>query len=364
MAQRIGATGTINATGWHAGVQATLALVLVLAFTGCGITRCTDTGRTATEQLLISNSVDQVVSEMDFTPLAGKTVYFEPKYLDGVTDKGYLISSIRQQLLASGCLLQEDRARATYVVEARAGGVGTDRKDLVVGLPGQPSGVLPEIPLAKHTDRRGVAKVAVFAYNRTTGAPVWQSGVVQRSSTARDVWVCGAGPWEEGSLYGGTKMAGQPVQVPLAGEPHDGAVRPAVVPVTQAAYWSDQPGPQLGAPPPPPPPTRPTVVLPQPARPVPAPPQAMPALPVVPVPPAMPVQPAVPVPATLPTELNPYPLPPSGPALPAPDPTPHPSLSVVPEREPGAPPDRKPQFQTTRDANGATSITVVPRAAD
>src|SRR5262249_48172550 len=35
MAHRTGATGTINATGWHAGARATLALVLVLAFTGC-----------------------------------------------------------------------------------------------------------------------------------------------------------------------------------------------------------------------------------------------------------------------------------------------------------------------------------------
>jgi hypothetical protein len=340
MAQGIGATGR------HAGIQGTLTLVLVLAVTGCCTTRCTDTCRTATEQLLISNSVDQVVSELDFAPLAGKTVFFDPQYLDGVTDKGYLISSLRQHLLSSGCLLQEDRSKAAFVVEARSGGVGTDRKELTVGVPGQSSVVLPEIALAKRTDRRGVAKIAVFAYNRATGSPVWQSGVVQRSSTARDSWLFGAGPWEEGSLYEGTRMAGQPVQVPLADEPSDGVTRPAVVPVTQAAYWSDQAGPQLGTPTPP---SKPTVVLPaaKPAPTRPAIPAAAPAgLPAIPVLPAVPA------------------LPPSGPAVPAPDPAAHPTLSLVPDKEPGAPADRKPQFQTTHDANGGTSISVVPRSAD
>ena len=68
--------------------------------------------RTATEQLLISNAVDQAVSRIDFTPLAGKRVYFDAQYLDSPVDKGYVVSSLRQHLLASGCLLQEERSKA------------------------------------------------------------------------------------------------------------------------------------------------------------------------------------------------------------------------------------------------------------
>src|SRR5947209_7367629 len=160
-----------------------VAGVLGLA-AGCGTTRMTDTQRTATEQLLVSNAIDQAVSELDFRELAGKTVFFDPQYLEGVVDRGYLVSSLRQQLLASGCVLQDERARANYVVEVRAGGVGTDRHALLVGIPqmnvptfvpGQPSQI-PEIPFAKKTDQEGVAKIAVFAYNRQTGQPVWQSG--------------------------------------------------------------------------------------------------------------------------------------------------------------------------------------------
>src|SRR5262249_2283246 len=157
------------------------ALLLGLA-AGCGTTRMTDSTRTATEQLLISNAVDRSVSQFDFTGLAGKKVYFDAQYLDGTVDKGYVVSSLRQHLLASGCLLQEDRKQATYVVEARSGGVGTDHSSLLVGVPqmtvptlvpGQPSQI-PEIPLAKKNDQNGVAKIAVFAYNRLTGERVWQ----------------------------------------------------------------------------------------------------------------------------------------------------------------------------------------------
>jgi len=95
----------------------------------------TDTLRTATEQLLVSNAIDQAVSEMDFRALSGKTVFFDPQFLDGTVDRGYLVSSIRQQLLACGCLLQDDRTKADYVVEVRSGGVGTDRHALLVGVP-------------------------------------------------------------------------------------------------------------------------------------------------------------------------------------------------------------------------------------
>lgn len=235
-----------------------LPVLLAVLTLGCGTTRVSDTSRTATEQLLISNSVDEAVSEMDFTLLAGKPVFFDPQYLDGVVDKGYIISSLRQHLLASGCLLQDDRANAQYVVEARAGAVGTDRKELLFGVPsmslpgvfpGVPAGPVPEVPLAKKTDRKGVAKIAVFAYNRMSGQPVWQSGVVQTVSTSKDTWMFGAGPYEKGTLHEGTKRAGHVVQVPLRGDPTEAEQNTAlrVVPVTQAAAWRETPLPATTA---------------------------------------------------------------------------------------------------------------------
>ena len=96
---------------------------------GCGTTRITDTTRTATEQLLISNAIDQSVDRLDFRPLAGKPIFFDTQYLDGVVDKGYLISTIRQHLLASGCLLQEEAAR-TPRMSSRPGPAGWARTSM------------------------------------------------------------------------------------------------------------------------------------------------------------------------------------------------------------------------------------------
>lgn len=192
---------------------------------GCGTTRWTDTGRTATEQLLISDAVDRAVQSIDFTPLSGEKVYFEEKRLRKIVDQGYVASSLRQHLLASGCALTDDVNEADYIVEARAGAVGTDRHDVLYGIPatnmptlvnipGVPSQI-PEIPFAKRTDQLGVAKLAVFAYERKSGNSVWQSGVVSKTSRAKDIWLLGAGPFQKGTIYSGTAFAGQKITNPL-----------------------------------------------------------------------------------------------------------------------------------------------------
>jgi hypothetical protein len=225
--------------------------VTLTAAVGCGTTRMTDTQRTATEQLLVSNAIDQAVSELNFQALTGKTVYFDPQYLDGTVDRGYLVSSMRQQLLATGCILQEDKTKADYVVETRSGSIGTDRHAVLLGipqmnvptfLPGQPS-MIPEIPFAKKTDQEGVAKIAVFAYNRRTGQPVWQSGVVKATSTSKDTWVLGAGPFQRGTIRHGTEFAGEQISI-FTSKDAGGDVSPALVPLTQSATWVETPAPK------------------------------------------------------------------------------------------------------------------------
>jgi hypothetical protein len=227
-------------------------LVLVVATAGCGTTRTSDTSRTATEQLLISHSIDDTVSRLDARLLAGKRVYLDAQYLDGVTDKGYLISSLRQQLLACGCLLQEERKNATYVVEARAGSVGTDNNGMLLGIPqmaipsvmpGIPGMSIPEIALAKKSNRRAVAKIAVFAYNRVNGEPIWQSGTMEAVSRERNSWICGAGPFQRGSLHRGTEFDDQHIVLPLIDQAPRSANHP-VVAVTAPSLWKYGPLPE------------------------------------------------------------------------------------------------------------------------
>jgi hypothetical protein len=74
---------------------------------------------------------------------------------------------------------------------------------------------IPEIPFAKKTDQRAVAKIAMFAYNRKTGRPIWQSGVVPMESRAKDFWLFGAGPFQRGTIYEGINFAGDKLTIPL-----------------------------------------------------------------------------------------------------------------------------------------------------
>jgi hypothetical protein len=196
-------------------------VLLVLA--GCGTTKT----RSATEQLLMSDAVDRTVARIDFSVLSGQKVYFDTDYIKSVKGLGfvnadYVVSSLRQQMLASGCLLQEKREEADYVVEGRIGALGTDGHEVIYGIPASnglstaatllpnspPIPAIPEISVAKKEDLLGATKIAVFAYHRESHQPVWQSGVAVATSDSKDVWLFGAGPFQYGSIYHGTRFAG------------------------------------------------------------------------------------------------------------------------------------------------------------
>lgn len=192
---------------------------------GCGTTKWSDSPRTATEQLLISDAVDRAVSDIDFSALANRSVYLDTRFIVTTLDQNYVTSTLRQHMLASGCVIKDKAEESDYVVEVRTGSLGTNRNDVLVGVPATnlptagftPTGnaSIPEIALAKTTNQQAVCKIAVFAYDRMTGRPVWQSGNRKVASTAKDRWLLGTGPFQRGSIYEGTRFAGERVRVPL-----------------------------------------------------------------------------------------------------------------------------------------------------
>ena len=202
-----------------------LTSICVLSAFGCGTTRWSDTGRTGTEQLLISNAIDRVVADIDFSPLEGKRCFLNTTAISHTTDRDYLAMTLRQHLAVAGAILATSAEDANYIVEVRAGAIGTDRDDLLVGipattlpsLPGSQYGAaaIPEIPFVKRTKQRGVAKIALFAYNRTTGQPVWASGNSQSESTAQNFWFAGTGPLTRGTIYQEATFAGNPLPRPI-----------------------------------------------------------------------------------------------------------------------------------------------------
>lgn len=204
-------------------VMIALAATLVAAACGCGTTR----EHQATEQLVLSDAVDRSVSTIDFRPLSGEKVYLDTSYLRSVkgpsfVNADYVISSLRQQMIAAGCLLYDSANEADLIVEARMGALGADNHRVTYGLPENntlqnaatlvPNGprlpVLPEIAFARRESREGAAKVAAFAYDRETRQPVWQSGISQSIANARDTWVLGVGPFRGGTIRQETTLAG------------------------------------------------------------------------------------------------------------------------------------------------------------
>jgi hypothetical protein len=204
----------------------------VLANTwGCGTTRWSDSKRTATEQLLVSDAIERAVDRIDLAPLTGSRVFLDMTFLDDLDDTKYLAAELRHHILASGCRLAEKREDADVVVEARAGVIGTDRNDLLVGVPATSvsfagSGTtIPELAAAKRTDQRAVAKVSLHAYERATGRALWQSGEQRVVSRTRDRWFLGAGPFVDGDANEQLEFSGERIDIPVVsrvlGRPYD-----------------------------------------------------------------------------------------------------------------------------------------------
>jgi hypothetical protein len=208
----------VRSTGSRArgrrSIQCSVLTLLACMLVGCGTTRMSDSKRTATEQLLVSQAIDRAVMRIDVRPLAGRKVFLETAFLDDLDDGKYLESALRHQLMASGCLLAKDRDAADVVVEARAGAIGTDRSSVLLGIPATSVTLkgnetsTPELVLAKRSEQRGVAKLSVYAYERESGQPIWQSGEEHVASHARDRWLFGAGPWQDGEIHDEPAFAG------------------------------------------------------------------------------------------------------------------------------------------------------------
>lgn len=216
-------------------VRATLSVFVLLpcvllTLAGCGTTK----SQRATEQLLISEAVDDSIAHLDFRALSGEKVYLDTQFVKNVKGYGfvnaeYIISSLRQQMMAADCRLQPDREEADFVVEPRVGALGSDDNEIVYGLPANSAlsvaattlaphtpviPTIPEISFARKEAHVGAAKIAIFAYERETGRPVWQSGTSIARSKAQNMWLMGAGPFQRGTIYDGTHFAGSDINVP------------------------------------------------------------------------------------------------------------------------------------------------------
>lgn len=208
-----------------------LIFIGLLPVTGCG----TSVQRLGTEQLLLSDSVDRAIDQIDLSPLSGRKVYLDTEYMKAVKgnmfiNAEYITSALRQKMTTSGCLIQKDVQSADYVLEARVGALGADTMEVTYGIPasggvgGAASALagapvipsIPEVSFGKRNANLAISKIVVYAYHRESGIPVWQSGNAVARSDAQDSWMMGMGPVTKGSVYDGVRIAGNPVKFPFS----------------------------------------------------------------------------------------------------------------------------------------------------
>lgn len=210
---------------------------------GCGKT----VRNSATEQLILSDSVDRAIRGIDFSPLSGQTCYLDTTYVKSTksatfVNADYVLSSVRNQLAAAGGILVESKKDADIVVEPRLGVLGANENEVTYGIPSSniisqaaaivptapPVPAIPEISLARKNYQMAATKLAVFAYDAESGRPVWQSGIATARSNARDIWLFGVGPFQRGTIYDKTRFAGAKISVPLVGAKDDDARRQSI----------------------------------------------------------------------------------------------------------------------------------------
>lgn len=178
--------------------------LLALSMTGCASTHTSNTARTATEQLLISNAVDQALDKMDFRAFQGHTVFLDDRYVD-CTDKQYVIASVRHRILHQGAVLVSKPEEAEVLVEMRTGVVGTDIADSFLGIPevtvpGMMT--LPEVRVLTRQVQTGTAKIGIVAVDAQTKEVLGEGGMTLARSDTNSWFVAGIGPFKSGSIHG------------------------------------------------------------------------------------------------------------------------------------------------------------------
>lgn len=157
---------------------ACVAAACMLA-SACASTSESNTGRTATEQLLLARAADRAVEHLTLPLPVGSRIFVDGTFFN-VDNPSYAISSIRGAVSEAGYALADSRDKADAVLELRAGALSLEQMRRVVGLPPLAVPVnetfnvvsIPELSIYSRRDRVGVAEFSGFLYDAQTGAPL------------------------------------------------------------------------------------------------------------------------------------------------------------------------------------------------
>jgi len=146
-------------------------VLLSLTTTGCVYNRyLTNTERSATEQLLISESMHDAVARLEIPAVAGIRTAIEIVSVS-TEDEAYLRSLIEQKLRRAGAVIVSGKtAQAVYVVQA--GAIGTISREATFGIPSVPLGpglATPSLPFFRILKQHGYTRLRLAGYDQATG---------------------------------------------------------------------------------------------------------------------------------------------------------------------------------------------------
>jgi len=147
--------------------RAALLIAALSLLTGCTSRRISHTPRSAIEQLLLSAAVDKAMLKLELPQVKGRKVHADFTNLN-CYDQEYVRAAARTRLAELGGVLVATPDDAELTVEFACGGLGTEFKESVIGLPAMPvpnSPVgTPEAPAYRSQERTGIVKLLVFVH--------------------------------------------------------------------------------------------------------------------------------------------------------------------------------------------------------
>jgi len=165
-----------------AAVFGCVALVSMF-LSGCHTGKTTTTVRGTVEMALIAESTDRAIAGLAPIDTLPRKAFFDDS-LFAATDKEYVISSLKLDLLTKGVALLPKADDADVVVHPRAAISAIDDSSFLIGIPSIPlpipgAGVLgtPELAIFKRAKQIGRAKLGTYGVDAKTNKLVFDTGL-------------------------------------------------------------------------------------------------------------------------------------------------------------------------------------------
>jgi hypothetical protein len=154
--------------------RSVVPLAFVLALTGCAATvQPAGSGLTASQQLIATEAIDRALDELQWPNVDGHKVFVEIGAPASDDEQRYLRSALAARIAERGGKVAPDLKSADSELVVLAKAMGIDATQTFFGLPTLQSSLvpvgLPEIPLYKATQQKGVAKLETLLVDRKRG---------------------------------------------------------------------------------------------------------------------------------------------------------------------------------------------------